>query len=103
MLNAALIKLDSMSDEDFIYLLGKFGHDPLLPEVRPSSIPYYEALSYTSELRTPLPFENVFILREGLVPLSHKDKSLAGKRIFIVDKGEYNGDNVGSCLIWTIR
>lgn len=67
------------------------------------TLPYHKALSYTSELRTPLPFEGVFILREGFVPFSYKGKSLAGKRIFIVDKGNHNGDNVGSCLVWTIR
>lgn len=65
-------------------------------------ISYTQALSYTNELHTPQDAgDGVIILREGFLPVKS-----GGTRIFIVDKTgsiSYNGDKVGTTLVWTIR
>lgn len=64
-------------------------------------IPYTQALSYTNELITPQHIDEFIIIREGFLPPKQ-----GGTRIFIVDKTSsvsYNGDKVGSALLWTVR
>jgi hypothetical protein len=70
---------------------------------RVDKITYTQALSYTQEERVPINtgVDGIVILRSGFLP-----NNLGGSRVFIVTKSNdrvYNGDKVGTVLVWTIR